>query len=114
MPIITVQRCKNNSQVRTSEESHSVICCLAISTGMQNTASTRLTLEDILRGCIFFVMSNQSIQRRLLAEKDLTYEKAYKLVKSIEADVKGSKTNALDKLSKTTRASSSSVHYNAS
>lgn len=48
------------------------------------------SLTDMLRDRLVCGVNHQGIQRRLLAEKDLTYAKALELAKSMEAAGKGS------------------------
>ena len=82
-PSIIVQRYKFNSRVRATEES--IAMYVAALRQIAEYCDYKDSLQDMLRDRLVCGVNHQSIQRRLLTEKDLTYEKALELAKSLEA-----------------------------
>ena len=78
---IIVQRYKFNSHVRAAEES--IATYVAALHQIAEYCNYNDSQQDILRDRLVCGVNHQSIQCRLLTEKDLTYEKAIELAKSL-------------------------------
>ena len=98
-PILSeiVQRYKFNTRVRASGEL--IATYVAALRELSEYCNYGDKLHEMLRDRLVCGVNHDTIQRKLLAETDLTYEKAYTLVQAIEAserdtlDLKGSKNS---------------------
>ena len=93
-PSMIVQRYQFNSRTRAHDES--IASYVASLRQLAEYCNYKDTLPDMLRDRIVCGVNHQGMQRRLLAEKDLTYEKAIELAKSMEAAEKGSQAISSD------------------
>ena len=87
-PSVIVQRFKFNSRVRTKEESIAVY--LAALRELSEFCEYGETLNEMLRDRLVCGVNHEGLQRKLLAEKELTYEKAVELALATETAEKGS------------------------
>ena len=81
-PSVIVQRYKFNT--RSRKQGESVAAYIAALRELAEHCSYGTTLSEMLRDRLVCGVNNETIQRKLLAEKDLTYERAYELALSIE------------------------------
>ena len=93
-PSRIVQRFKFNSRARATDES--VATYVAALRQIAEHCDYKDSLQDMLRDCLVCGVNHPVFQRRLLAEKDLTYEAALDLAKSLEAAEKGSHALTID------------------
>ena len=85
-PSETVQRFKFHSRFRKQGES--VATFVAELRSLAEFCNFKNTLEDMLRDRIVCGINNGAIQKRLLAESTLTYQKALELAQGLEAAAK--------------------------
>ena len=88
-PSIIIQQYKFNSGNRNDTET--ILQFLAALRSLAEYCNYGTTLEDMLRERLVCGVRNEQIQKRLLAEKDLTFAKAKELAESMEAAAIGSK-----------------------
>ena len=88
-PSVIVQHYKFNT--RTRNDSEAVPQFLADLRSLAEYCDYSATLDDMLRDRQVYGVRNKHVQKRLLAEKDLTFAKAKELAESMEAAAKGSK-----------------------
>ena len=81
-PSVIVQRYKFNTQVR--QQGKSVATYVAALRELAKHCSYGTTLPEMFRDRLVCGINHEAIQRKLLAEKDLTYESSYQLAQSIE------------------------------
>ena len=79
---IIAQRYKFNSHVRAADES--VVTYVAVLCHIAEYCDYKDSLQDMLPDRLVCGVNNQSIHCKLLAEKDLTNEKALDLAKSLD------------------------------
>ncbi len=103
-PSSIVQRYKFNSRVRASNET--VASYVAALRQIAEHCEYKDSLNEMLRDRLVCGVNHQGIQRRLLAEKDLTYAKALDLAKAMEAAEKSSQALTSEKSAPT------SIYYN--
>ena len=82
-PSPIVQRYKFNTRVRAAGET--VAAYVAALRGIAEHCKYGATLQEMLRDRLVCGVNHKTIQKRLLSERDLTYEKAYSLAQAIEA-----------------------------
>ena len=82
-PSLAVQRFKFNSRNRHSGES--VADYVAELRRLSEYCKYDVTLTDMLRDCLVCGINDHRMQRRLLAEKELTFAKALELAQAMEA-----------------------------
>ena len=98
IPSEIVQRYKFNTRVRASGEL--IATYVAALRELSEYCNYGDKLHEMLRDRLVCGVNHDTIQRKLLAETDLTYEKAYTLAQAIEAserdtlDLKGSKNSS--------------------
>ena len=88
-PSVIVQRFKFNSRIRAKEES--IAAYLAALRELSEYCEYRDTLSEMIRDRLVCGVNHDGIQRRLLAEKELKYDKAVELALAVEAAEKGSR-----------------------
>ena len=88
-PSVIIQRYKFNSRNRNDTET--ILQFLAALRSLAEYCNYGTILEDMLRDRLVCGVRNKQIQKRLLAEKDLTFAKAKELAESMEAAAIGSK-----------------------
>ena len=89
-PSEIVQRCKFNSRYRQPGESVSMFVSELRS--LVELCSYGAVLDDMLRDRLVCGINNLSIQRRLLSEQDLTFEKAHTLALGMETAARNVQT----------------------
>ena len=98
IPSEIIQRYKFNTRVRASGEL--IATYVAALRELSEYCNYGDKLHEMLRDRLVCGVNHDTIQRKLLAEPDLTYEKAYTLAQAIEAserdslDLKGSKNSS--------------------
>ena len=95
IPSEIVQRYKFNTRVRASGEL--IATYVAALRELSEYCNYGDKLHEMLRDRLVCGVNHDTIQRKLLAETDLTYEKAYTLAQAIKAytlDLKGSKNSS--------------------
>ena len=80
---VVVQRFKFNSRVHQTRES--IIVYVAELRRLANSCNYGAALNDMLRDCLVVGINDDHIQRRLLAEGDLSFGKALEMALGIEA-----------------------------
>ena len=85
-PIAIALRCKFNGRYRQPGESVAVFC--AELRKLAEFCEFGDSLEDMLRDRMVCGISDKRIQRRLLGEADLTYQKAYDLATVMESGIR--------------------------
>ena len=88
-PSIIVQRFQFNTRVRASSES--IATYVAALRSLAEHCSYGDKLNEMLRDRLVCGVNHDTIQSRLLAEKDLTYEKAIELDQAVETAQKNAK-----------------------
>ena len=88
-PSFIVQRFKFYNRTRAPGET--IAAFVASLRKIAEHCEYRNTLKDILRGRLVCGVNHEGIQRKLLAEKNLTYEKALEIALTMETAEKGSK-----------------------
>ncbi len=88
-PSPIVQRYKFNSRVRTKGES--VATYLAALRELSEYCEYGAALPEMLRDRLVCGVNHEGIQRRLLAEKDLTYDRAREIAQAVEAAERGTR-----------------------
>lgn len=97
-PSAIVQRFKFNTRSRNSGET--IATYVAALRELAEHCSYGDTLSEMLRDRLVCGVQHEGIQRKLLSEKDLTYDKAYTLAQAIEAAERDSKNlKTMDKSS---------------
>ena len=84
-----MQRFKFNTRVRNREES--IADYVAALRSLTEFCEFKETLNDMIRGRLVCGVNDERIQRRLLAETDLTFDKALHLAQAIESADKDTK-----------------------
>ena len=88
-PSVIVQRYKFNSRVRGTDENISTY--VAALRQLAEHCNYRNTLSEMLRDRLVCGINHPAIQKTLLAEKDLTLDKALDIARALEAAEKGTK-----------------------
>ena len=88
-PSVIVQRYKFNSRVRGTDESISTY--VAALRQLAEHCNYKNTLSEMLCDCLVFGINHPAIEKTLLAEKDLTLDKAVDIAWELEAVEKGTK-----------------------
>ena len=88
-PSIIVQRFQFNTRVRASSES--IATFVAALRSLAEHCSYGDKLNEMLRDRLVCGVNHDTIQSRLLAEKDLTYDKAIELAQAVETAQKNAK-----------------------
>ena len=88
-PSIIVQRFNFNSRVRADDET--IATYVSALRQIAESCDFKDTLSKMLRDRLVCGVNHASIQRQLLAEKDLTYEKALELAQAYEAAEKSTR-----------------------
>ena len=86
---VIVQRYKFNSRARETDESISTY--VAALRKLAEHCNYKNTLSEMLRDCLVFGINHPAIEKTLLAEKDLTLDKALDIARELEAAEKGTK-----------------------
>ena len=86
---VVVQRFKFNSHVRQTGESIAVH--VTELRRLANSCNYGAALNDMLRDCLVVGINDDHIQRRLLSEGDLSFEKALEIALGIEAAAKNAR-----------------------
>ena len=81
---VVVQRFKFNSRVHQTRESI-IVYVAELRRFLLNSCNYGAALNDMLRDCLVVGINDDHIQRRLLAEGDLSFEKALEMALEIEA-----------------------------
>ena len=105
-PSVIVQRYKFNMRVRKQGES--VATYVAALRELAEHCSYGTTLKEMLRDRLVCGVNHEGIQRKLLGEKNLTYETALTLAQSIETAERESKDLRLTNPPRTSQG----IHYN--
>ena len=82
-PSVSVLRFKFNSSLRQSRES--VASYLAALRQLSENCEFGATLDAVLHDRLICGMNDKQIQRRLLSEKDLTFETSLEITKGMES-----------------------------
>ena len=106
-PSVIVQRFKFYSRVRSPGETIAAYMAALRALAEHCAYSTPELLKEMLRDRLVCGVNHAGIQRKLLAEKDLTYDKAVSLATSIEASERDSRNLRAGK------ASPENVNYQA-
>ena len=105
-PSVIVQRFKFNTRVRSMGES--VAAYVASLRQLAEHCGYGESLHEMLRDRLVCGVNHDGIQRKLLAEKNLTYDKAYELAVAVEAAERDTKDL---KLGNAPPSFSEGVHY---
>ena len=108
-PSIIVQRFNFNSRVRADDET--IATYVAALRQIAESCDFKDTLSEMLRDRLVCGVNHTSIQRQLLAEKDLTYAKALELAQAYEAAEKSARELATATTTNTRTAEHAHVHY---
>ena len=109
-PSPIVQCFKFNSRVRGPDET--VAKYVAALRALAEHCFYGDILDDMLRDRLVCGVQQDSIQQRLLAEKDLTYQKALELATAMEAAAQGSQD--MKRASGFSHATNQGIHWNSS
>ena len=109
-PSPIVQRFKFNSRVPGPDET--VAKYVAALRALAEHCFYGDVLDDMLRDRLVCGVQQDSIQQRLLAEKDLTYQKALELATAMEAAAQGSQD--MKRASGFSHATNQGIHWNSS
>ena len=90
-PSVTVQRYNFNSRTQKGETVSQFIAELR---RLSEHCDFKATLDDMMRDRIVNGVRNPSVQRRLLADSGLTFNKAYELVQSAESAEKNAQRSS--------------------
>ena len=88
-PSVIVQQYKFNSRVRAMDES--IVTYIAALRQLAKHCAYKDTLPEMLRDRLVCGVNHAGIQKRLLAEKDLTFTNALDIAQALEAAEKGNK-----------------------
>ena len=109
-PSPIVQRFKFNSRVRGPDET--VAKYVAVLRALAEHCFYGDVLDDMLQDRLVCRVQQDSVQQRLLAEKDLTYQKALELATAMEAAAQGSQD--MKRASGFSHATNQGIHWNSS
>ena len=104
---VAVNRFKFHS--RTRHPGESVACYVAELRKLAENCDFGTTLTDMLRDRLVCGVGDNNVQKRLLVEKDLTFDKAYKIAASTELAVQGIKVIQGDNNGTSTVSNATSV-----
>ena len=97
-PSVIVQRYKFNSQISATDEL--IVTCIVALHQLTKYCHYKDNIREMLRDRLVCGINHAGIQKRLLAEKDLTFAKALNIAQALEADEKGPKISLYQMLLK--------------
>ena len=108
-PSKIMQRFKFNT--RTRREGESIAAFVAALREIAEHCEYAATLSEMLRDRIVCGVRHEGIQKRLLAEKELTYKEAYELALSMESAERDTKNIKFENSARTATGAGGEVHF---